>query len=103
MGNTKQEGAKVQAGKLLLVEDDPSLSELLEYRFSNEGYAVRTTADGDDALLLASEDVPDLVILDWMIEGTSGIEVCRRLRRDKMAWCCSPRSAPKCCCLTWLP
>ena len=78
-----QEGAKVQAGKLLLVEDDPALSELLEYRFSNEGYDVRTTADGDEALLLASEDVPDLVILDWMIEGTSGIEVCRRLRRDK--------------------
>nr|WP_247713461.1 phosphate regulon transcriptional regulator PhoB [Qipengyuania polymorpha] len=78
-----QEGAKVQAGKLLLVEDDPALSELLEYRFSNEGYDVRTTADGDEALLLAAEDVPDLVILDWMIEGTSGIEVCRRLRRDK--------------------
>ena len=78
-----QEGAKVQAGKLLLVEDDPSLSELLEYRFANEGYGVRTTADGDEALLLAAEDVPDLVILDWMIEGTSGIEVCRRLRRDK--------------------
>nr|WP_247714121.1 phosphate regulon transcriptional regulator PhoB [Qipengyuania xiamenensis] len=78
-----QEGAKVQAGKLLLVEDDPALSELLEYRFSNEGYDVRTTADGDEALLLASEELPDLVILDWMIEGTSGIEVCRRLRRDK--------------------
>ncbi|MBX7459332.1 phosphate regulon transcriptional regulator PhoB [Qipengyuania sp. 1NDH17] len=73
----------MQAGKLLLVEDDPALSELLEYRFSNEGYDVRTTADGDEALLLAAEDVPDLVILDWMIEGTSGIEVCRRLRRDK--------------------
>ena len=73
----------MKAGKLLLVEDDPALSELLEYRFSNEGYDVRTTADGDDALLLAAEDVPDLVILDWMIEGTSGIEVCRRLRRDK--------------------
>ena len=73
----------MKAGKLLLVEDDPALSELLEYRFSNEGYDVRTTADGDYALLLASEDVPDLVILDWMIEGTSGIEVCRRLRRDK--------------------
>nr|WP_247711135.1 phosphate regulon transcriptional regulator PhoB [Qipengyuania vesicularis] len=67
----------------MLVEDDPALSELLEYRFSNEGYDVRATADGDDALLLAAEDVPDLVILDWMIEGTSGIEVCRRLRRDK--------------------
>lgn len=73
----------MQAGKLLLVEDDPSLSELLEYRFLNEGYDVRATADGDEALLLASEEVPDLVILDWMIEGTSGIEVCRRLRRDK--------------------
>lgn len=83
MSKKLQEGAKVQAGKLLLVEDDPALSELLEYRFSNEGYGVRTTADGDEALLLAAEDVPDLVILDWMIEGTSGIEVCRRLRRDK--------------------
>lgn len=78
-----QEGAKVQAAKLLLVEDDPALSELLEYRFTNEGYDVRTTADGDEALLFAAEDAPDLVILDWMIEGTSGIEVCRRLRRDK--------------------
>ena len=69
--------------KLLLVEDDPALLELLEYRFSNEGYSVRATADGDEALILAAEDTPDLVILDWMIEGTSGIEVCRRLRRDK--------------------
>ncbi len=71
------------APKLLLVEDDPALAELLEYRFQAEGYAVRTTSDGDEALILADEDAPDLVILDWMIEGTSGIEVCRRLRRDK--------------------
>ena len=69
--------------KLLLIEDDQALAELLEYRFESEGYDVRTTADGDEALILAAEDVPDLVILDWMIEGTSGIEVCRRLRRDK--------------------
>ncbi|MFZ9396437.1 MAG: response regulator, partial [Erythrobacter sp.] len=73
----------MSAAKLLLVEDDPSLSELLEYRFSNEGYVVRCTGDGDEALILAAEDTPDLIILDWMIEGTSGIEVCRRLRRDK--------------------
>lgn len=73
----------MSAAKLLLVEDDPALSELLEYRFSNEGYHVRCTADGDEALILAAEDLPDLIILDWMIEGTSGIEVCRRLRRDK--------------------
>jgi two-component system phosphate regulon response regulator PhoB len=71
----------VTAPKLLLVEDDPSLAELLEYRFVSEGYTVRVTADGDEALELAAEDTPDLVILDWMIEGTSGIEVCRRLRR----------------------
>ena len=71
------------APKLLLVEDDPALAELLEFRFKGEGYRVRVTADGDEALVLAAEDAPDLVILDWMIEGTSGIEVCRRLRRDK--------------------
>jgi two-component system phosphate regulon response regulator PhoB len=73
----------MSGAKLLLVEDDPALAELLEYRFTAEGYSVRATPDGDDALMLAAEDVPDLIILDWMIEGTSGIEVCRRLRRDK--------------------
>jgi two-component system phosphate regulon response regulator PhoB len=73
----------MKGAKLLLVEDDPALSELLEYRFKNEGYDVRTTGDGDEALVMSAEDTPDLIILDWMIEGTSGIEVCRRLRRDK--------------------
>jgi two-component system phosphate regulon response regulator PhoB len=69
--------------RLLLVEDDPALAELLEFRFRAEGYHISVTADGDEALLRANEDVPDLVVLDWMIEGTSGIEVCRRLRRNK--------------------
>lgn len=73
----------MNGAKLLLVEDDPALSELLEYRFTSEGYKVRTTPDGDEALVMAAEETPDLIILDWMIEGTSGIEVCRRLRRDK--------------------
>src|SRR3546814_12662437 len=72
----------MSAAKLLLVEDDPALSELLEYRFSKEGYDVRCTSDGDEALLMSREEVPDLVILAWMIDGTSGIEVCRRLRRE---------------------
>jgi two-component system phosphate regulon response regulator PhoB len=70
------------APKLLLIEDDAALAELLEFRFASEGYAVRVSANGDDALELAAEEIPDLVILDWMIEGTSGIEVCRRLRRS---------------------
>ncbi len=69
--------------RLLLVEDDPALAELLEFRFKAEGYAVTSTPDGDEALLLASEEAPDLVVLDWMVEGTSGIEVCRRLRKSK--------------------
>ena len=73
----------MSAPKLLLVEDDPALAELLEFRFKSEGYDVRQTPDGDEALVMADEDLPDLVILDWMIEGTSGIEVCRRLRRSK--------------------
>jgi two-component system phosphate regulon response regulator PhoB len=69
--------------KLLLVEDDSSLAELLEYRFLQAGYSVRMTGDGDEALEMALEDAPDVVILDWMIDGTSGIEVLRRLRRGK--------------------
>ena len=73
----------MSAPKLLLVEDDTALAELLEFRFSNEGYSVRATPDGDEALALAVEELPDLVILDWMIEGTSGIEVCRQLRRGE--------------------
>lgn len=71
------------APRVLLVEDDPALAELLEFRFKAEGYQVTATPDGDEALLLAAEVQPDLVILDWMIEGTSGIEVCRQLRRNK--------------------
>lgn len=68
---------------LLIVEDDPALAELLLFRFNAEGYRVTSTGNGDEALLLASEDPPDLVVLDWMIEGTSGIEVCRQLRRSR--------------------
>src|SRR4051812_14845236 len=51
------------------------------WHFDREGYEIVRTADGDEALILAEERTPDLVILDWMIEGVSGIEVCRRLRR----------------------
>ena len=66
---------------LLLVEDDRALADLLLWHFDREGYEIVRTADGDEALILAEERMPDLVILDWMIEGVSGIEVCRRLRR----------------------
>ncbi|HZF44318.1 MAG TPA: phosphate regulon transcriptional regulator PhoB [Sphingomonadaceae bacterium] len=68
-------------GRLLLVEDDAALAELLTWHFEREEFDVRRTADGEEALLMADESPPDIVILDWMIEGLSGIEVCRRLRR----------------------
>ncbi|MGP1281432.1 MAG: phosphate regulon transcriptional regulator PhoB [Parasphingopyxis sp.] len=67
--------------KLLLVEDDMALTELLIWHFEREEFNVKHTVDGEEALLLARENPPDLVLLDWMIEGLSGIEVCRRLRR----------------------
>src|SRR3954464_9169129 len=66
---------------MLIVEDDKILAELLVWHFEREQFDVRWTADGEKALLLVDEQVPDIVILDWMIEGTSGIEVCRQLRR----------------------
>jgi two-component system, OmpR family, phosphate regulon response regulator PhoB len=67
--------------KMLIVEDDAALAELLVWHFEKEGYAVRHTPDGEEALLLARETPPDIVLLDWMLESLSGIEVCRRLRR----------------------
>ena len=70
------------AAQMLLVEDDRSLADLLLWHFNRERFEVRTAVDGEEALLLAQENPPDIVILDWMIEGVSGIEVCRRLRRN---------------------
>ena len=68
-------------GKILVVEDDRALVELLVYHFEREEFEVGHTPDGEEALLMARESPPDLVILDWMLESLSGIEVCRQLRR----------------------
>ena len=68
-------------GRLLLVEDDAALAALLTWHFEREDFDVEHTGDGEEALLLAAETPPDIILLDWMIEGISGIEVCRRLRR----------------------
>jgi two-component system, OmpR family, phosphate regulon response regulator PhoB len=69
------------APDMLLVEDDAALAELLIWHFEREGYAVRHTPDGEEALTLAEERTPDIVLLDWMVDNLAGIEVCRRLRR----------------------
>lgn len=68
--------------KILLVEDDKNLVELVRYNLEKEGFEVFQTDDGEEAIVLAEEETPDLVILDWMIANLSGIEVCRRLRRQ---------------------
>jgi two-component system phosphate regulon response regulator PhoB len=67
--------------RLLIVEDDASLAELLSWTAEAEGYAVQVTGDGEEALLMVREQVPDLILLDWMIDHVPGIEVCRQLRR----------------------
>ncbi len=68
---------------VLLVEDEPAQREILRYNLSAEGYDVTLAENGDDALILIEEVTPDLVLLDWMLPGVSGIEICRRLKTRK--------------------
>jgi len=68
---------------VLVVEDDTALCELLTWNLSAEGYEVRSTGDGEEALVMVREQMPDAIVLDWMIEQVPGIEVCRQLRKDK--------------------
>ncbi|MCV0429920.1 MAG: phosphate regulon transcriptional regulator PhoB [Roseibium sp.] len=66
--------------KVLIVEDEEPLSLLLRYNLEAEGYAVETCVRGDEAEIRLRESLPDLLLLDWMLPGLSGIELCRRLR-----------------------
>lgn len=68
--------------KILIVEDETALRETLEYNLARQGYEVLTAADGFTALTLARAAQPDLVLLDVMLPGLDGFEVCRRLRRE---------------------
>src|SRR5919107_592099 len=65
---------------VLVVEDDESMSLLLKYNLEAEGFRVETVGRGDQAEIRLRESVPDLVVLDWMLPGLSGIELCRRIR-----------------------
>jgi two-component system phosphate regulon response regulator PhoB len=66
--------------RILIVEDEEALTLLLRYNLEADGHEVETVTRGDEADLLLKERIPDLVILDWMLPGLSGIELCRRLR-----------------------
>ncbi|MCR9268475.1 MAG: phosphate regulon transcriptional regulator PhoB [Henriciella sp.] len=65
---------------IVIAEDEQAVSELLRYNLESEGYETAIARDGDEAMLLIDERVPDLMLLDWMLPKVSGIEICRRVR-----------------------
>src|SRR5690242_15431501 len=75
------------AGKqrILLVEDEPALVGALRFQLQREGYEVRVAPDGPTAVAAAERVKPDLVLLDLMLPGLDGLEVCRRIRRTSSA------------------
>ncbi|MBB5222990.1 two-component system phosphate regulon response regulator PhoB [Amaricoccus macauensis] len=68
------------AAKVLVIEDEEAIAQLLAYNLEKEGFTVRVAGDGDEALVALEEELPDLVLLDWMLPNVSGIELCRQLR-----------------------
>ena len=68
--------------RLLVVDDNPANLEIMEARLARQGYEVVTARDGDEALLAARAKTPDLILLDVMMPGKDGIEVCRELKAD---------------------
>ena len=68
------------SASILVVEDEEPIQILLSYNLESEGYRVRHTAEGEEVVQLVSDERPDLIVLDWMLPGISGIEVCRLLR-----------------------
>jgi len=75
-------GADAVGGRVLVVEDDEEIADVLRRSLRNEGYEVRTSGDGAEALEVAAGFVPDLVVLDLGLPGMDGVEVCRQLRAD---------------------
>ncbi len=65
---------------VMVVEDDEALATLLDYNLVKEGYQVSQISDGEEALHAIAEEKPDLLLLDWMLPGVSGIEICRQVR-----------------------
>ena len=68
--------------KILIVEDDPSFSRAINHIVEKEGYEVITASNGMTGLRMAKEESPDLLILDVMLPGLDGFEICSRLRQD---------------------
>jgi len=67
---------------VLLVEDEPAQREVLSYNLEAEGFRVVQAVDGEEAMMMVDESMPDIIVLDWMLPNVSGIEVCRRLKMN---------------------
>ena len=84
MNEVRRETARASGAaalpRILVVEDEADLALLLTYNLEAEGYSAESVERGDEAELRLVEAPPDLVILDWMLPGVSGLEICRRLR-----------------------
>ncbi|PHN08551.1 response regulator transcription factor [Flavilitoribacter nigricans] len=70
--------------KILVVDDEPDILEFLEYNLNKEGYRVFTASNGEEGVMLAEKEKPDLIILDIMMPKMDGVEVCRNLRSKPM-------------------
>jgi len=68
--------------KILVIEDDPAISRLVDYSLRHEGYTVITTLNGLEGIRKAHSEAPDLIILDVMLPGMDGFEICHRLRAE---------------------
>ena len=72
----------MKSHNVVIVEDEADIREVIEYNLKREGYRTAAVADGERALQLVRESLPDLVLLDLMLPGLDGLEVCQRLKAD---------------------
>lgn len=74
--------AKIETSKtkILIVEDEVAIVTLLKYNLEKEGFTVITTGNGDEAVGLVKDQRPDIVVLDWMLPGMTGVEICKQIR-----------------------
>ena len=70
------------AGAILIVEDEADIRQMVGFALTRAGYPYKEAADADEAEACIREDPPDLILLDWMLPGTSGVDLARRLKRD---------------------
>jgi DNA-binding response OmpR family regulator len=86
--NRHLDKASVSRKKIVIVEDEPDILEVLSYNLKREGYEVLTAIDGASGLALIRRETPDLILLDLMLPGMDGIEVCSSIKKDPQTQSC---------------